>query len=803
MFIDTPHLPSIAPGRDDILRLSASRTRSPYTNKFVQEFVRYLPPVKRSVGSRWAASALLLIAASSIGAFAGLAFVYSADLPQINALGHYRPISNTVLYDDKGREFGSFALQRRTIAQYEDYPKVLYDAVLSIEDKNFEKHSGFEVWRMFVAAFHNLRARGKVQGASTLTMQLARNLFLSPERTFHRKFREIMFAVQIERHFTKPQIFTLYANQIYLGHGVYGFATGAEYYFGKNVKDLTVEEAAMLAALPKAPNNYSPIRSPGRALRRRNLVIDAMIADGKISAEEGAAAKKVPIRLHVHDDPNSLAPYFVEEIRHYLEKKYGPEQVHEAGLKIYTTLDADLQKAANDAVLDGLADYERRHGWRSRLQSNSKVASSDPYGSLEAREAIAPGNYVHAEVMSVSPASALLRIGQYTATVGASDVSWTGRTLPRLLSVGDIAYVKMLSVGSDLKARVRLEEDSGAQGALLAIDNASGAVKAMVGGRDFNLSKFNRSTQALRQVGSSFKPYIYTAAIDQGATPEDVILDAPATFMTESGPYSPHNYDEKFEGAITLSHALAESRNVPAVKLAQHLGVNTVIGYARRFGISERMPPYLAIALGAAELTLLEHTSAFSTFPNDGLRAIPHYIVKVTEHDGHVLEQNDPAVQEVINRRTARVMTSMLREAVLHGTGVAASRLKYPVAGKTGTTNDFADAWFIGFSPAITCGVWVGFDEKKTLGNKETGAKAALPIWMNFMATALSRQRSRGHFLPAEAETNQILVRQSNDASPRLARPEDSGQKPSGESEHALIHPASQSKVVSREPQRR
>jgi len=467
-----------------------------------------------------------------------------------------------------------------------------------------------------------------------------------------------------------------------------------------------------------------------------------------------------------------------------------------------------LQKAANHAVLDGIAAYERRHRWRAHLQSRPSGASTDPYSSLEPTEAIAPGNYVHAQVRSVSATSASSQVGQSIASVGAGEVSWTGHALPQLLSGGDLAYVKILSTGSDLNTRVRVEENSGVQGALLAIDNASGEVKAIVGGRDFNMSKFNRATQALRQVGSSFKPYVYTAAIDRGASPEDEILDTPATFMTDSGPYSPHNYDGKFEGAITLSHALAESRNLPAVKLAQHLGIKTVIGYARRFGIAERIPPYPAIALGAVELTLLEHTSAFSTFPNDGIRAIPHYIVKVTEYDGRVLEQNYPAVQEVINQRTARTMTSMLREVVLHGTGVAASRLKYPVAGKTGTTNDLADAWFIGFSPSITCGVWVGFDEKRTLGNKETGARAALPIWMNFMTTALPRGGSPRDFLPMPEETNQIVVKQSNRASPRFPRRKDSDQKASSEPVHALVHSASkpnfdQSNVVSQEHQRR
>src|SRR3984893_1310668 len=440
---------------------------------------------------KWARSALLglsVTASAIIGTLAGLLLVYSVDLPQIHDLDRYRPISNTVLYDDQGRPFGSFALQRRVIAQYEEFPKELYDAVLSIEDKTFERHSGLEVWRMLVAACHDIRSRGKVQGASTLTMQLARNLFLSPERAYSRKLREIMLAVQIERRFTKPQIFTLYANQIYLGHGMYGFAAGAEYYFGKDLKDLTLEEAAMLAALPKAPNNYSPIKSPERALRRRNLVIDSMIADGKISMIQGAAAKQTPIRLQIHDDPNSLAPYFVEEIRRYLERKYGTEQVHEAGLRVYTTLDIDLQKAANAAVLDGLADYERRHGWRTHLHrfpDTSAERDNTPGWS----EAIEPGNYVHAQVMSVSSASALLKVGQYTASIGASDVSWTHSTLPQLLSPGDFAYVKVTGVGPESKARVRLEEESGVQGALLAIDSASGDVKAMVGGRDFNQSK--------------------------------------------------------------------------------------------------------------------------------------------------------------------------------------------------------------------------------------------------------------------------------------------------------------------------
>jgi penicillin-binding protein 1A len=713
-----------------------------------------------------------------------------ADLPQVRDLGHYRPISNTVLYDDTGRAFATFALQRRMIARYEDFPKVLYDAVLSIEDKNFEKHPGFELSRMVAAARRDLELGGNVQGASTLTMQLARNLFLSRERTYGRKLREIILATQIERHFTKSQIFTLYANQIYLGHGVYGFETGAEYYYGKPAKDLTLEEAAMLAALPKAPNTYSPIKNPERALRRRNQVIDAMAAAGKVSFLDAAAAKKRPMRLHIQDDHTSLAPYFVEEIRQYLENKYGTEQVHEAGLRVFTTLDLDLQRAANRAVLDGLATYERRHGWRGQPQNGSAVArSAGLYSPSEGNNPIEPGSYAYAEVKSVTSSFALLKLGAYTAVLAPADVSWTNHTLRQLLSTGDLAYVKIVSLGPGLKARVRLEEDSGAQGALLAIDTTTGEIKAMVGGRDFHRSKFNRSTQALRQVGSSFKPYVYAAAIDRGATPDDAVLDAPATFLTASGPYSPRNYDGKFEGAITLHHALAESRNIPAVRLARTLGMRTIIGYVRRFGISERIPAYLPVALGAADLTLMDQTSAFSTFPNDGLRAIPHDILKVTDYDGRILEQNFPIVQDVISQDTARTMTWMLREAVLHGTGRAATRLKSPVAGKTGTTNNFTDAWFVGFSPSITCGVWVGFDEKRTLGDKETGARAALPIWIDFMATALSREGSSQDFRPPSKPLNRGFAIQTTELLPILGK--SSRQNTNSEPNAFVVHPAS------------
>jgi penicillin-binding protein 1A len=708
---------------------------------------------------------LLGLLAAAVGATVGLLLVYSTDLPQVEELERYRPSSVTELYDGQGRVIGTFALQRRVIASYEDYPPVLREALLSIEDKNFYRHAGINIWRIVGAAYRDIESGGKVQGASTLTMQLAKNLFLSPDRSFYRKVQEALLAIQIERRFTKPQIFTLYANQIFLGHGNYGYEAASEYFFSKHARQLTLEEAALLAGLPKAPQYYSPINHPDRALRRRNLVINAMLEDGKITAAQAADAKSKPIALNLQKDPNTLAPHFVEEIRRYLEAKYGSDQVHEGGLRVYTSLDMDLQRVARQALLDGLATYERRHGWHGKLVNViAQGQALDKYVDPDWDEEPEAGGYIHALVTLVSPVSAAVHFGQHTAVLGTADVAWTQankKIKPKLddvLQPGDVVYVKVLSLDPGGRAHVSLEQDSGAQGALVAIDNATGEIKAMIGGRDFNVSKFNRATQALRQVGSSFKPYVYTAVIDQGGSPDDTILDAPITFQTASGPYTPHNYDNKFEGAITLRRALAQSRNIPALKLADKIGIKTVIDYAHRMGITENIPAYLPIALGSAEITPLEQTSAFSVFPNDGLRVAPRYINKVTDYEGRILEEDFSDAKDAISSRTARIMTSMLHEVVLHGTAVAAAKMPYPLAGKTGTTNDFTDAWFVGFSPSITCGVWIGYDEKKSLGDKETGARAALPVWMQFMNVALAG-KDPGEFLPPSGMPTSAVAR--------------------------------------------
>ncbi len=703
---------------------------------------------RRKLAGR-SALAVLLVLAVVTGSLAGLTLVYSVDLPQIDELEHYRPSTLTDLYDRKGRVIGSFALERREVVGYDGFAPVLRQAVISIEDKSFESHWGVNVLRIGGAFVHDLRSRDRSQGASTLTMQLARNLFLSADRHFARKLQEAYLAIQIERTFTKQQIFTLYGNQIYLGSGMYGFEAASEFYFSKHAKDLTLTEAAMLAGLPKAPYAYSPLVNPEKALRRRNLVISEMESDGIITHAQASQARNAPLGLHVAQPQGSVAPWFQDEVRQELEKRFGAEQVHEAGLRVDTTLDLDLQQVANRAVVDGLAVYERRHGWKGHLEN---VIDAGLAAGIDANTTLkdyrhpdwavvaGPGDYVHALVTRALPLEIHARIGApgepgSDVILLQPDWQWTGqRSGDALVKPGDIIYVHLAATMDGAARHASLEQDSGAQGALMAVDNTSGDILAMVGGRDFALSEFNRSTQAERQTGSSFKPYVYTAAIEDGIKPDDTIVDGPVHF----GDYTPHNYENDYKGRMTILNAFAESRNIPALKLAAHVGIHSVIDVAHRFGVTSNIPPYLPVALGAVEISLEEQVASYSVFPNDGIRIAPHLIRKVSNADGITLWEDRPEVNQVIDQQTARTMMTLLRAVTAHGTGAAVAQMNHPLGGKTGTTSDFTDAWFLGFSPSVTCGVWVGFDSRESLGEKETGARAALPIWMTFMKAAIA-----------------------------------------------------------------
>jgi penicillin-binding protein 1A len=685
------------------------------------------------------AFSFLVLCAIAFGAAAGLLFVYTSDLPEVHALEDYHPNVVTELYADDGQSIGTFAIQRRILLTYSQIPKVLKDAILTTEDQHFEEHWGVDFPRVIEAAWHDMAAHRVAEGASTLTMQLAGGLFLNrSDRSFHRKIEETMLALQIERHYTKEQIFTMYCNQIYLGSGNYGFEAASEYYFSVPVGKLTLAQAATLAAIIRGPI-YSPTTHPERALGRRNLVLDLMEHDRKISREQYVSSMKEPLGLRISSSRNDLAPYFVEDIRQYLEHTYGTAAVHEQGLRVYTTLNVQAQRAADKAARDGLHSYDRRHGWRGRLVNvlRDHLGSIEKYQNDDWRGAVDKGGYVTGLVTTVQPTFASIKIGAYRAMLTPADFAWTGHKVPSdLLKPGDLVMVSIKEI-KGITAEVQLEQQPAAQAALVAIDNSSGEIKAMVGGYDFGDSKFNRATQAMRQTGSSFKVYVYAEALDQGASPFDTVVDAPVSFRSGGQIYSPHNYDEKFEGRITLRRALADSRNVPAVRLLDKVGIENVIGLARKFGIRSPLPPYLPLALGAADLTLMEHTSAFTVFPDDGIHIEPHYIRRVTSYDGAVLEEPRPAVTDVIPPDVARTMVAMLEEVVQFGTGVRAKQLGRASAGKTGTTNDFTDAWYIGFTPQLTAGVWVGNDDKRiSLGKKETGAQAALPIWLEFMQGA-------------------------------------------------------------------
>jgi penicillin-binding protein 1A len=717
-----------------------------------------------------AAYFVLLGASALFGIMLGLVLVFSINLPQMAELERYRPSTTTELYDIHGEVIGSFALERRVVEPYSEFPKSLHDAILSIEDKDFETNSGLNLVRIVEAAYQDVHSHGKVQGGSTLTMQLARNLFLSSEKTYGRKIQEIFLTLQIERRFTKQQIFTLYCNQIYLGRGTYGFEAASEYYFSKHVRDLSLPEAALLAALPKGAEYYSPVRFPERAMKRRNLVIDEMLLDHKISRQVAEQAKAAPLGLHLEAPANTEAPYFVEEVRRQLEREYGEDEAHGAGLRVYTTLDLDLQRVAKKAVMDGLASYERRHGWKGHLENVLAANPNlDDYKHPDWSDPIVDGAYFHALVTESSRERMVVRIGKREATMVPSDWVWTQKLKATdLAKVGDIVYVRVVSSAETAPLHVALEEDSGVQASLMAVDNSNGEVLAMVGGRDFALSQFNRATQAQRQVGSSFKIYDYTAAMEAGMKPYDPVLDTPTTFYTPSGPYTPHDYERgQFAGSMSLIDAFAESRNIPALRLADKVGIKNVIEVAHRFGVTSDIPAFLPVAIGAADITLAEQVGSYSVFPNDGIRIEPHYIRRVAQPDGNPLEQRSARVKVVLTLDIARKMMVLLQAVVQHGTGAAAASMNHPLGGKTGTTNGYTDAWFLGFSPSVTCGVWVGYDNRTTLGEKETGAKAALPIWMDFMKPVVAEHPEEQFSKASVPKKIDVPVSPDDDAVPQ------------------------------------
>ena len=689
----------------------------------------------------------LFIVAAMLGILSGVLFAYAGDLPQISALDNYSPSTITRLYSAQGQVIGEFATQRRVVVGYDDINPMLRQAIIATEDAEFDRHFGINVWRIFVAAMTDIVERRAAQGASTLTQQLAKNLReqfgLSNEKSIERKIKEAIVAIQIEKRYTKKEIFTIYCNQMYLGHGAYGIEAASRLYFNKTNKQLTLDEAALVAGLFQLPERQSPYVDMKRATSRRNIVLQRMADERYITQVQADAAKQKPIVTRGQpNQPPGIAPFFVEEIRKHLERQYGAKVLYENGLSVTTTLDTRLQELANRTIEHGLRAYDKRHGWRHPARNVlAEGHTIDGVRDERWNRPIAVGDVVPAVAVTAPKAGpARVRFGRYHADLGREGYAWTRRTSSAdLFKPGDLIEVAVTKIdAASGAATVTLDQTPLAEAALLAIDNHTGHIKAMVGGWSFSRSKFNRAVQAYRQLGSTFKPIVYTAAIDRGFTPTSILIDAPVSYPSGTGePYSPHNYDHKFLGPITLRYALEESRNIPAVKMMDTLGAKNVLATAKRFGFEEDFPPYLPIALGAGDATLLDVTSAYTTFPNQGVRMKPFMVLNVKDREGNLLEENRGEPSDVIRADTAFVMTNMLRGVLsTRGTGARAANLaaEWPLAGKTGTVDENTDAWFVGFDPDLTVGVWVGYDDKrKSLGAAEQGAFVALPMWMEFM----------------------------------------------------------------------
>ncbi len=738
--------------------------------------------------ARHAGLVALFVAAALLGILSGVLFAYGGDLPQIAALDDYTPSTITRVYAAGGQVIGEFATERRLIIAYGDISPRLRQAIIAAEDAGFYRHAGLSVPRIVMTALKDIVQRRIAGGASTLTQQLARKLFLTPEKSMERKIKEAILAVQIEKRYTKPEILTLYCNKMYFGQGAYGVEAAARLYFNKPARDVNLDEAALLAGILQLPNRQNPVANPKWARQRRNYVLQQMADEKYITQAEADQAKKRPIilRNQLSEQP-SIAPYFVEEIRKYLEEKYGAKQLYENGLSVETSLDYELQTAANRALDEGLRRLDKRRGWRrpgrNVLAEGGRI---DTFTVDRWSRPIGAGDIVPAVVVAVSgssrtagdrralpPGGARVRVGTYHGDLLRDGFAWTGRaSAAGLVKPGDLIEVRVTKVDEATGTiGCALEQEPIVEGALLAIDHHTGQIKAMVGGFSFARSKFNRAVQAYRQMGSGFKPIVYTAAIDRGFTPTTILLDAPGSWSVGPGqpPYEPHDYDGKYEGAITLRRALEQSRNLPAVRTTEQIGPQLVIDYARRFGFQGQMDPYLSVGLGASDATLLEITSAFSAFPNQGVRMRPYMIAKISDRDGNLLEEDRAEARDSIRADTAFIMTNLLTGVVLRGTAEAAAPLDWPLAGKTGTTNECGDAWFIGFDPNLTAGVWVGLDDKKPLGPSETGAVAALPIWIDFMKTYIDKRCDRQNppafqpppnivFLPVDRATGAVTV---------------------------------------------
>jgi len=692
----------------------------------------------KSNKKRWPRYVIPLLVAAALGVAGGIVFAAAIHMPQVETLADFTPGLITQLYDHEGQIFASFARQRRVMVQ--EIPKVVESAVLAAEDSNFFQHGGVDAQGILRAALSNLRSGRKAEGASTITMQLARRLFLNPDKRWSRKIEEAFLAVQIEKRFSKQQILALYCNLEFWGHGNYGIAAAARDYFNKDVRELTIPEAATLAGIPQRPSEFSPFRNPVATTKRRNHVIDRMLAEGYIDQAQHDAAIAQPLVVAPQKQKEGVGEFFAEEVRRHLEETQGAVSLYDGGLQVRTTLDGAMQRTTEQAVRENLLRLDHRKGWRGAVSHTDAQPLENQTLPSWQDWAAAPGTWVEGLVLDAGDTTATIKIAERKYILDGRGFKWTGHKRPsELLKRGDVAWFVLTTPEKGGDPYLALEQEPLLESAALVLESATGAVRAMVGGWSFERTKFNRALQAKRQVGSGFKPFVYGAALEAGFTPADTLFDAPAVFLGADAQYSysPRNYYRKYYGIITLRRALEQSVNVTTVKLLDLIGEKNAIDFAQRCGVAEQLPPYPSLGLGSADLSPIEMAAAYATFANQGVYVEPYFVDEVQTHDHRQIESHVPHTHKAMEPAVAYVLTHMLEGVIDRGTGASAADLDVDLAGKTGTTDDYSDAWFIGYTPRYTILTWVGYDQKRSIGHNMTGAEAALPAWKQIVSEGL------------------------------------------------------------------
>ncbi len=715
--------------------------------------------------------ALLFLLVCGLGISVGVFRAILTNLPDIEQLAKFQPGIITYIYADDGTVVGEYALERRIQVTLADISENLKNAIIATEDPRYYSHKGIDFLGMLRALKENVRlvfTPRKLHGGSTISQQLVKKLFLNPKQTIRRKLKEVILALQLEKRYTKDEILTMYCNQFDLGDGrVYGVEAASQLYFDKSAADLDLAEAAMITGIFRAPSRYFPYRNYDAALGRRNHVLNRMVSEGYASQEEGDEARYQPLNiLPLHRADSDFAGYFLEEVRKYLYDSYGMKALYSDGLRVHTTLNPDYQKWAEDAVRRQLHVLDKRQGWRddkpnlleSELEIENLEELVEPIWDERARKnwmaswrrpEFEEGLIIEAVVLEVTPAKAKIKVKEFTGEITNKDIRvWTEkRSLVDLIEIGDVIHVKVTSFDPEnLTLVAELDQEPKLEGAVLAIEPQTGQVKAMVGGYSFRRSKWNNAIQAMRQAGSVIKPILYTAAIDTGAmTTVTPFVDEPVEFEDKwSGEiWDPPNYDGKYKGRITLRQGIEESRNIVTAKMLRDISPQLGVDYCRKFGITSTVYPYLSLSLGAFEVKMLELVSAFTVFPNRGVRVTPYFISRIEDRDGNIKEEHLSESEEIISPQVAYIMTSLLQGVVQRGTSQGVRHLtRYKqLAGKTGTTDDWADARFVGFSPSLAVGVWVGFNEGRvTIGERQSGAVAALPVFTEFFTQLIEKE---------------------------------------------------------------